>query len=54
VAFGGLYAYKDYGDGNYSRDPNKGYESNVMDAIGYIATRMDAKHKPIKERDEGR
>jgi hypothetical protein len=51
-SFGGLYAYKDYGDGNYSREPNKGYESNIMDAIGYIATRLFAKHKPIKERDE--
>jgi hypothetical protein len=50
--FGGEYAYKDYGDGSYSRDPNKNYVSNVMDALGYIATRMDAKHKPIKERDE--
>lgn len=50
--FGGEYAYKDYGDGNYSREPNKNYVSNIMDAIGYVATKLFAKYKPVKERDE--
>lgn len=51
-AFNGAYAYKEYSDGSYSRDPNKSYESHIMDALGYIATRLYAKHKPVKEIDE--
>jgi hypothetical protein len=52
AAMGGAYHYKDYGDGTYGRDPEKNWHANIVDAAAYIATRLYAKHKPTKERDE--
>lgn len=48
---GGSYAYKQYSDGTYSRDPDKSYWSHTCDAMGYVGTRLFA--RPTRQdRDE--
>jgi hypothetical protein len=38
--FAGLYQYKEYSDGSYSREPLKNFYSHTFDCVGYIATRL--------------
>lgn len=53
-AFSGGYHYHAYNDGSYSRDPEKNWEADVMDALGYIATRLypTSKVRKTEEEDE--
>lgn len=49
--FLGGYHYKQRADGSYEWDPHKNYYSHTMDALGYVATRLFARHKPDKDED---
>ncbi len=50
-AMSGSYAYKQFEDGTYSRDPDKSYWSHTSDALGYCGTRLFA--QPGYRREPG-
>jgi len=52
--FLGGYHHKQRADGAYEWDPHKNYYSHTMDALGYVATRLFARHKPDKDEDAPR
>lgn len=51
TGFLGSYAYKQYTDGSYSRDPDKNAASHTFDALGYTAARLFAR-PPKSQYDE--
>lgn len=51
-AFMGAYAYEQYSDGTFGRDPEKNFHSHSMDALGYIATRLFARGEGRKDDED--
>ncbi len=51
-AFLGNYAFAEYGDGTYSREPMKNHASHGIDALGYAITRLSAQPRVDKKPDE--
>lgn len=50
-AFMGQYQYQEYNDGTFSRNPLKNRASDIMDSLGYAATKLFAQPK-VDDNDE--
>jgi hypothetical protein len=46
LCFLGLYSFREYSDGTFSREPDKGHASHSMDCLCYLAARLHA--QPVR------